>query len=252
MLAYKFKNLKLWKKIILVVVLILTMAILGFVIWASMAAKANTTELDKFLKSSNDALTVRNNPSYWEIMPKSCNPVVCSRGIIYYPGAKVDAQAYFYKLGFLAQDHKLFITKPPLNLAFFNINQADEIINNNPEIKNWSIGGHSLGGAMACEYAKNNTQKLNTLILVGTYCNSDISSTNLKVISIHGSLDGVLKSEKLAENAKNLPSNYLDFSIVGMNHAQAGNYGDQSGDKPATKSDDDVKLEMEKILKTNL
>jgi Alpha/beta hydrolase family len=246
------KNLKLWKKTLLGIIALLIIAILGFVIWASIAAKADFVTLDKFLTSYGDSLTVKSNGSYWEISPKYCTPDKCSKGVIFYPGAKVDPQAYFYKLSFLSQDHKLFITKPPLNLAFFNINQADDIIANNPEINNWAIGGHSLGGAMACEYARGNPDKLTGLFLVGSYCNSDISKAKLKVISIHGYLDGVLKPEKLKESAKNLPPDYLDFSIAGMNHAQAGNYGEQAGDKPATVSDEEVKNQIQNILQTNL
>jgi Alpha/beta hydrolase family len=245
------KNLKLWKKILFVIVTLILLAILGFVIWASMAMKAESVAMDKFLESSKDSLIIKENPNYWEISPKSCTLELCSRGVIFYPGAKVEPQAYFYKLGFLAQTHKLFITKPPLNLAFFNINQADEVIAANPEIKSWTIGGHSLGGAMACEYARVNSNKLTTLVLVGSYCNSDISKSQLKVISIHGELDGVLTSIKLQENARNLPPSYLDYPIIGMNHAQAGNYGFQSGDNPATKSDMDVKVEIEKIIQNN-
>lgn len=40
----------------------------------------------------------------------------------------------------------------------------------------------------------------------------------------------------------------MDFIIDGMNHAQAGNYGEQSGDKTATKTDEEVKNELQDIL----
>jgi Alpha/beta hydrolase family len=246
------KNLKLWKKILLVFTVLLLLAILGFVIWANMSMKAESVALNKFLESSKDSLVIKENSSYWEISPKNCTPETCSRGVIFYPGAKVDPQVYFYKLGFLAQDQKLFITKPPLNLAFFNINQADDVINANPEIQSWTIGGHSLGGAMACEYTRTHAYKVTSLILIGSYCNSDISWTSTKVVSIHGELDGVLTAVKLQENAKNLPKNYVDKPITGMNHAQAGNYGEQSGDTKATKSDEEVKIEIEDILKNEL
>jgi Alpha/beta hydrolase family len=245
------KNLMLWKKILLILVSLLLVAILGFVIWASMAMKAESIALNKFLESSKNSLIIEENSSYWEISPKNCTPETCSRGVIFYPGAKVDPQAYFYKLGFLAQNNKLFITKPTLNLAFFNINQADDVIKVNPEIKSWAIGGHSLGGAMACEYAKNR-YNINTLVLIGSYCNTDISTNKVKVIPIYGTLDGIIKSQKLIENSKNLPKVTIDYPITGMNHAQAGNYGEQSGDAKATKSDEEVKSEIMDILKKNL
>ena len=54
--------------------------------------------------------------------------------------------------------------KMPFNLAVFDINAADYAYSNFPNIKKWYIGGHSLGGAMASAYAKNNESKLNGLI----------------------------------------------------------------------------------------
>jgi Alpha/beta hydrolase family len=247
----KFKTFKLWQKILLALVVLLIFGILGFVIWASDAAKADSVFFNKFLYDSKDTLIIKENANYWEISPKVCNPVVCSKGMIFYPGAKVEPQAYFYKFGFLAQSQKLFITKPLLNLAFFNINQADEVINVHPEIKSWTIGGHSLGGAMACEYVKTNAAKITNLLLIGSYCNSDIASTKVKVLSIHGDLDGVLTPIKIQENAKNLPQGYKDYPIIGMNHAQAGNYGEQSGDQKSTKSDEQVKGEIQQIIQSN-
>lgn len=248
----KFKTFKLWQKILISLAIFLMLSILGFVIWASNVSKADFIAFNKFLNNSKDTLLIRENANYWEISPKVCNSEICSKGMIFYPGAKVESQAYFYKFGFLAQSQKLFITKSPLNLAFFNINQADDVINNNPEIKNWSIGGHSLGGAMACEYVKTNAAKITNLFLIGSYCNSDIASTKVKVLSIHGELDGVLSPAKLQENVKNLPQGYYDYPIIGMNHAQAGNYGNQAGDNLATKSDEQVKAEIESIIRANL
>ena len=45
----------------------------------------------------------------------------------------------------------------PLNFAIFDYNAADEVISNYPNIKNWAISGHSLGGVMAAKYASENS-----------------------------------------------------------------------------------------------
>jgi hypothetical protein len=253
------KKLKLWKKILIAVLSLLSLAIIVFFVWASQVSNAEKVKLQAFYDQNANLVVINEYPSYWEISPKTndCTDDSCLKtlgtGVIFYPGAKIDSRAYFYKLDFLTNGKpfktKLFITKPPLRLAFFGINQADEIIKKNPDIKNWTIGGHSLGGAMSCEYAKSHTEKITELLLMGAYCGSSLHDTNLKVISIHGSLDGVLTPQKVAENKKNLPDSVKDFIISGMNHAQVGNYGDQSGDKPATKSDEEVKMEIVGILK---
>jgi hypothetical protein len=247
------KNLKLWKKIILITITILILGVVFYLVWAINAAKAETEYLDMFYQSSNDSIIIKENSNYWEISPKTCAPETCSKGVIFYTGAFVDPKAYFYKLSFLAQSRKLFIAKHPLNLAFFNINLAQEIISNNTEIKTWTIGGHSLGGAMACEFAKNNTSKINNLLLIGSYCVSSIKKTKINIINIHGTQDGVLNSVKYTENFKNLTIDTTkDFPILGMNHAQAGNYGEQIVDNKATKTDEEVKNEIEQILNTNI
>ena len=41
----------------------------------------------------------------------------------------------------------------PLNLAILGISKADGPIGAHPEITRWAIGGHSLGGSMAAQYA---------------------------------------------------------------------------------------------------
>jgi hypothetical protein len=246
------KKPRLWKRVIKYSIILLLLITI-FIIWTQFYYKADPIALQQFLTQNKDNLTVTEHSQYWEI---SRSNSTSTTGYIFYPGAKVDSQAYFYKLGTLVNEPnvniKLFITKPLFHLAVFGINQADAIIENNPNITDWILGGHSLGGAMSCEYAKSNTQTIKTLILLGSYCASDLSATDLKVISIHGSLDGVLSSEEVLNNRKNLPQNNSDFIIDGMNHAQAGNYGNQSGDNSATKPDEAVKEEITSILKKEL
>jgi hypothetical protein len=256
------KKAGLWKKISIAALLLFLLAILLFLTWASNTSNADAKKLNEFFDQNANSVMVNEHPGYWEIGPKTndCTDEDCLKtlaaGLIFYPGARIDPQSYFYKLDFLANGKpfklKLFISKPPLRLAFFGINQADEIIKQNPGIKNWILGGHSLGGAMACQYAGSHPEKITELVLLGAYCGSSVRGTSLKVISVHGSEDGVLTPQKVAENDKNLPDSRKDFVISGMNHAQAGNYGEQAGDKAATKSDEDVKLEITAILKDAL
>ena len=96
-------------------------------------------------------------------------------GIIFYPGAKVEYISYLPLLNKLTeQGYVCFLPKMPLNFAFFDYNVADNIINNNPNIKNWYVSGHSLGGAMASYYTSKNLNKVNGVILVGAYVYGDI------------------------------------------------------------------------------
>lgn len=246
---------KIIKRIGLGVLGLVCVAVIFFLIWVNLTYRAEPEKLGSATDEMRNDFHINEKPDYWEIIPNNSanqSSTYQDVGLIFYPGAKVEPKAYFYKLSELSNGQagkiKVFITKPTLNLAVFSINQADKVIQNHPEVKKWIVGGHSLGGAMSCEYAKNHTEKVSELWLFASYCGSDISNLSINVISIHGSLDGILTSQKIAENRKNLPQTMTDFEIQGMNHAQIGNYGVQSGDNESTKNDEDVRNEIMKIL----
>ncbi len=234
---------------------IFCLVVIIFVVWANLVYQAEPEKLGIASNEAGNDVRIVEKTDYWEIIPNNAGtqPIKYQdAGLIFYPGAKVEPEAYFYKLSGLSNGQagkiKVFITKPTLNLAVFSINQADKVIQDHPEVKRWIIGGHSLGGAMSCEYVRNHSEKVSELWLFAAYCGSNISNLNINVVSIHGSLDGVLNSQKLAENRQNLPAGAADIEIQGMNHAQFGNYGVQSGDNESTKSDEEVRQEMIKIF----
>ncbi len=242
---------KFLKIIGLLILGVLIVAVIIFAVWVKMVYKAEPEKLTIAIDEKSNDYRITEKPDYWEIIPNS--PEVKSAkyqdaALIFYPGAKVEPNAYFYKLSVLSNGQvgkiKVFVTKPMLNLAMFGINQAEQIINEHPEVKKWIIGGHSLGGSMSCEYAKNHAEKIGEIWLFASYCGSDISQTKIKAVTIHGSLDSVINSQEVSENRKNLPPDNTEIKIEGMNHAQFGNYGEQSGDTPPTKSDEDVRREL--------
>ncbi|MBC7471746.1 MAG: hypothetical protein H7196_00565 [candidate division SR1 bacterium] len=215
-----------------------------FVIWSLIPINPIQKDLDEIL--DDKSFVVEDKNEYIVLKNKNNTRKV---GLIFYPGAKVDSRAYLYKLSSLARQYNLaiYIAKPALHYAFTDINGAKKIVDDNSDIKSWAIGGHSLGGAMACTYIKNqNTIKY--LVLVGAYCIDDISKTDKKVLSIKGSEDGLVTDMKIDKYKINLPSNAQFETIEGMNHAQAGNYGDQIGDNLAKSSDTFTRLRLVGII----
>ena len=87
------------------------------------------------------------------------------------------------------------------------------------------------GGVVAAQYYNENEDKLDGLILIESRSNVKLSD-DAKVLSIVGSLDGVLKSYE--ESKKYLPSNFKEVVIDGGNHSGFANYGEQDGDNKAT------------------
>ena len=154
-------------------------------------------------------------------------------GFVFYPGGKVEYTAYEPLLQACADQGILcIVVKMPSNLAFFGINRAINAINLYPEVENWYIGGHSLGGSIASVCASANPGVFDGVVLLASYSTSNLKS--LPVLSIYGNKDDVLNAEKYEKNKKNLPSNFIEYVIDGGNHAYFGMYGKQSGDGQAT------------------
>ena len=104
----------------------------------------------------------------------------------------------------------------PLNFAIFDYNIADEVISKFPNIKNWAISGHSLGGVMAAKYASENSN-IEGVILYASYPQGDeLKDSNVEVTSIYGSLDGVANLEKISDSKNLLPSTTTFIEIAGV------------------------------------
>lgn len=156
-------------------------------------------------------------------------------GLIFYPGGKVEHTAYTPLMEALASEGILCVlVEMPFRLAVLDMNAAEGIPEAFPEVEHWYMGGHSLGGSMAASYLSSHTEDFAGLILLGSYSTADLSGTELSVLSVYGSEDGVLNREKYAEYRPNLPEGFTETVIEGGNHAFFGAYGEQDGDGTAT------------------
>lgn len=158
-----------------------------------------------------------------------------TKGLILYPGAKVDIESYAPLAKDIAKNgYKVVIVNATLNMPIFSPNKAKEVINEHKDIKTWVVGGHSLGGTAAAKFATRNKDLISGVIFLASYpSNSELISSNMKVLSIWGSKDGVLNFKKLIEAKQKLPSDTTYVEIEGGNHAQFGDYGKQNGDNEA-------------------
>ncbi len=162
-------------------------------------------------------------------------PEGATKGFIFYPGGKVEYTAYIPLMQACAEQGILCVlVDMPFNLAVLDINAADGIQKEYPEIEDWYIGGHSLGGSMAASYLEKNAEDYEGLILLGSYSTADLSGTDLAVLSVFCSEDKVMNREKYDENKSNLPTNFTEIIIYGGCHAYFGMYGAQDGDGTPT------------------
>ena len=178
-------------------------------------------------------------------------PQDATRGFIFYPGGKVEHHAYEPLLAALAREGILCVlVEMPFRLAVLDINAADGIREQYPEIEQWYIGGHSLGGSMAASYLEKNAQDYEGLILLGSYSTADLSHTDLAVLSVYGSEDRVMNREKYDECKSNLPVDLTEIVISGGCHAYFGMYGAQDGDgTPTISNHEQIRLTAEQIVK---
>lgn len=162
-------------------------------------------------------------------------PEETSVGFIFYPGGKVEYTAYEPLMLALAEKGiTSILVEMPFNLAVLDVNAADGIIGNFPEIKNWYIGGHSLGGSMAASYVAKHAEDFDGLVLLASYSTANLSNSDLDVLSIYGSEDKVLNAEKYTQYKTNLPDTMTESVIEGGCHAYFGMYGAQNGDGTPT------------------
>jgi hypothetical protein len=214
---------------------LIALLVLGALIWShAVMAGDRAAALTAW---ENDAVSITDT-SHSVILSPTSGP--SERGLVFVPGAKVDPYAYLYKLsGITERGTTVVITKPTLNLAIADLRPLTTFTSDVPDIDSWLVGGHSLGGVKACQYAAENS--VAGLVLFGSYCASDLSDTGLPVLSFVAENDGLSTPEKIADASGNLPDDGQVVDIAGANHANFGNYGTQPGDGTSTATDSDVR-----------
>jgi pimeloyl-ACP methyl ester carboxylesterase len=202
----------------------------GFVVWAIFPAGPMSDALDALV---SDEIVRVSRGRWWTFTPAGGD---VTSGIVIYPGGRVDARAYAPPARAIAAEGNLVVLMPmPLNLAFFGANRAGDVIAAHPEVEHWLVGGHSLGGAFAAEYAGQHADEVEGLVLWAAYpaASNDLSAYDGIVFSVYGTADGVATEEEILESLPLLPSSTRWIPIEGGNHAQFGSYGEQPGDNAA-------------------
>lgn len=156
-------------------------------------------------------------------------------GLIFYPGGKVQPEAYAPLMRRLADRGVLCILlKPPFNLAIFDVDGAAAAREQFPNVDKWVLVGHSLGGVAMGDYAARHVGELDALVFLASYPIVDLTQFPGRVLSVVGSEDGVLNRENYEAAREKLPDQARELVIQGGNHASYGNYGDQEGDGEAS------------------
>ena len=159
--------------------------------------------------------------------------------LLFYTGALVEPQAYAKLADGLAKEGiEVYIISSQLNL---------------PVLDNVFIGGHSLGGVVSAVEAKHleEINKVAGLILLASYPDksTDISGTQIPVLSITASNDKILNQDKYEEAKSRLPEDTTYTTIEGGNHSGFGLYGQQNGDGTATMTAEEQQKQLVQLIK---
>ncbi|WP_040924956.1 alpha/beta fold hydrolase [Saccharibacillus kuerlensis] len=203
-----------------------------------------SAEAEAALNDGN-AVSVTQTKDWIEFEPTAADGKT-QPGIIFYPGGRVEPEAYSVWARDLAETGRhVFIVKMPFNFAFFGQNKAQEVLDQHSD-EAFVIGGHSLGGPFAARYAAEHPQKIAGVFFLASYAEGkgDLSGTELPTLSITASEDKVLNRESYEKGRNYLPGNTEYKIIEGGNHGQFGSYGEQGGDGKALISEAEQRQEM--------
>ena len=199
-------------------------------------------ETAEYLVSSRDVEVKKRGNDYFFDGPGT------DTALVFYPGGKVQTESYaplLHKLSEAGID--TFLLDMPLHLAIFGKDRADGVLQNY-SYENWYMSGHSLGGVVAGQFASENRDRLNGMILLAAYPTEALPE-ELAFLSIYGSEDQCLEEDIYEETKKNWPSNGKEYVIDGGNHAMFGNYGPQSGDgEGRITAEEQQRLTIDRIL----
>lgn len=212
-------------RLLLAAIAVLLAAIAGFVIYAQFDY-GPSAELKE--RVAVDAL--ERDGSGLIFQPEKPN----GKGVILYQGAKVEAAAYAYLAEKLqAEGYTVAIPDMPLKFPILAAGKAAEVIATYPAVEKWFIGGHSLGGVAAAQYAEEHQDELAGLYFLAAYPVGDFALSDLPMLSVSAENDGLTLPQDIKERQMLFSANSEFIEIAGGNHAQFGLYGEQKNDLPA-------------------
>ncbi|CRH20080.1 alpha/beta hydrolase [Carnobacterium maltaromaticum] len=234
-------------KISLIIILtLISLALIGLLVIQNKTYSPSDEALAAAKTSENVKVTRTKDALIFTPQKKTDNPAV-----LFYQGALVDETSYSIWAHQLAMaGYETYLIHQPFNMAVLGANKAEKIIDKYA-IDSYVIGGHSLGGVMASRFAKKQTSdNLKGVFFLASYPDEKgaLNATELPVLSITGSKDGVLNWESYHSSQKLLPAK-TDFQVIdGGNHAGFGSYGPQKGDNKASISDKKQQSEVSELL----
>ncbi|MCP5100704.1 MAG: alpha/beta hydrolase [Chloroflexi bacterium] len=189
--------------------------------WATFSRQPLPETVDAFV---SDGLVIITHTPWLSFSPTQTN---LKTGFIFYPGGRIDPRGYAPLMKTIAAEGYLVVVpEMPINMAAFKPNIADEIIAQYPEINQWVIGGHSIGGTMAAQYTHTHKETVDGLAIWASYPadNVDLSDFNRPISLIYGSNDPRVNERSVSARQHLLSADTHYIQIDGGDHHQFGSY----------------------------
>ena len=166
--------------------------------------------------------------------------------LVLYPGGLVRPQAYEWLARALAAEGvQTVIPAFTADLAVTGIDRADTLIDRYAAGRPVVLAGHSLGGAMASDYASRHADRVAGLVLMAAYPAGGVRVPgSYAALSLAAERDGVADADAVADGLTRLPAGSRLVEIPGAVHSFFGRYGPQTGDGTPTVSRADAEARI--------
>lgn len=210
---------------------------LPLVLLAAVVSASACTYLPDLQGLDTSGLNLIPTKDYLEIRPTS-GPV-SQTGFLFIPGALVEPSAYLQPLADFAKGgYVVVIAREAANLAILDPDKGLWVKGQIAGVPRWIVGGHSLGGTMACSLVSKKPQDFDGLVLFAAYPApaNDLSGWSGAVLSLSADKDGLATPAKINAAKPLLPGGTTYQVLAGGCHAYFGAYGPQDGDGTPTVS----------------
>lgn len=213
-------------KLFLLLIVILLSGILVLIkMWdqeVTTSSKVLDAEVDEIIKAETADVTIQEDGGYI-LGPNYTEP---TKGVILYSDKGVSPKAYvplairLARKGYRVVIPEFFFNSPTMDSKAIN-----DIIRKYESIRFWVVAGHGNGGRVMSNYLDSN-DKIRGAVFMASYPDEkvDLSTTNLKVVSIYGSLDTLLDKTIYDARKAKLPPSTLFVKIENGNYFYFGNY----------------------------
>ncbi len=187
---------------------------------------------------SGNGVRLADRLGWYELIPvrqdASGDEIKPTAALVFVPGARIDSRAYANVLRPVAEaGYLVAVLKEPFGFSLLDADHGKKVLDVHPEITDWAVGGHSLGGSTAASLADKD-ERVKGLVLLASYPGEPLVRDDLKAVSISGTADGFTTPADIEVSKGNLPPETSYVVITGAVHSSFGDYGEQPGDGMAT------------------